>query len=151
MLKVQLVEIGQIVILSFPRHAACFSRVRSPDPLSFCPPQEAERIFSELQRLGLQPDIRTYTVLIEAYGRCGQPKRAEEVLKRLQSSGCVPDTLVYAILVRSFATSGKFELALEYYERVKAEVEDAEGGGVVSPLCKQIVEEFRDQYVSLMP
>ena len=91
--------------------------------------------------------MRTFTVLVEAYGRAGQPKRAEEVLMRLQSSGCVPDALVYAMLVRAFANAGRFELALEYYERMRAEVE---GGVVVSPLCQQILDEYKGMYNELM-
>ncbi|CAI5505156.1 unnamed protein product [Closterium sp. Naga37s-1] len=75
-----------------------------PSPVSL--PQEAQRVFDEACRVGIDPDVRTYTQLMDAYGR------AESRLSLMQRAGFVPDALAYAVLVRTFVVVDKSKLAL---------------------------------------
>ncbi|CAI7757486.1 unnamed protein product [Closterium sp. NIES-53] len=132
----------------------CFPLLLCPFPPSFSPflsplspfpsplHQEAQRVFDEACRVGIDPDVRTYTQLMDAYGRAGQYRRAESLLSLMQRAGFVPDALAYAVLVRAFAVADRFELALGYFEHVLRDASPE------SPLCQQLISDFGSLYTA---
>lgn len=102
--------------------------------------QDAQRRFDEMVRAGIDPDVRTYTILMDAYGKAGEWKRASMVFDQMERAGFVADVLAHAVLVRAYALVDKFELALEHFEYVLQEGDDS------SHLCKQLKSDFGELY-----
>ena len=56
-----------------------------------------------MQSSGVVPDTRSYTTLMEAYGKAGLCDEAERLLKEMKAAGFIPDIVTYGILVKAFA------------------------------------------------
>uniref|UniRef100_A0A7N0TWS4 Pentatricopeptide repeat-containing protein n=2 Tax=Kalanchoe fedtschenkoi TaxID=63787 RepID=A0A7N0TWS4_KALFE len=73
--------------------------------------QEAEKLFLELNKEGLEPDTRTYTEMIGAYLHSGLMEKAMETYELMKASGCDPDKLTLTILIRNLEKASEKELA----------------------------------------
>lgn len=100
-------------------------------------------MFNKMVASGLSPEVRSYTALLEAYGRVGDYVKAEEVVLSMQANGFVPDKVTLALLVRIFGRSGVFELGLHYFEMI------ATDDNMAHDLCRQVVESFGEKYIDL--
>ncbi|KAG0476850.1 hypothetical protein HPP92_013691 [Vanilla planifolia] len=73
--------------------------------------QEAEKLFAEVEKVGLRPDTRVYTEIIGAYLKVGDVDKAMEIYKLMKDSGCDPDKLTFTILVRNLEKARKMDIA----------------------------------------
>lgn len=103
---------------------------------------EAEELFSELKKEGLEPDTRAYTELIGAYVQVDMLEKAIETYEFMKASGCVPDKLTLIILIRNLESAGKGELAAQlkkecykYLDSAKTFLKEAERTFVSYPIC----------------
>lgn len=62
-------------------------------------PDRAERLLSELERAGLEPDSITFNSVVHAYAKQGDIRRAELWLSRMRARGVQPDVISYNTLM----------------------------------------------------
>lgn len=63
---------------------------------------KAEKVLSDMNKMGFAPNVVSYTALMEAYGRGGQYSKAESIFRRMQTSGPEPSALTYQIILKIF-------------------------------------------------
>ncbi|KAM7522725.1 hypothetical protein LguiA_012627 [Lonicera macranthoides] len=66
----------------------------------------ARELFYEIFSKGLQPDVRTYTVMINGLCQEGLFDEAKELLIRMEECGCVPNAITFYILINAFCKKG---------------------------------------------
>ncbi|KAH7577082.1 hypothetical protein ACOSP7_002172 [Xanthoceras sorbifolium] len=73
--------------------------------------KEASRIYDQMQRAGLRPDVVSYALLINAYGKARREEEALAVFEEMLDAGVRPTHKAYNILLNAFAISGMVEQA----------------------------------------
>ncbi|KAJ4975989.1 hypothetical protein NE237_001095 [Protea cynaroides] len=73
--------------------------------------KEVSSIYDQMQRAGLQPDVVSYALLINAYGKARREEEALAVFEEMLDAGVRPTRKVYNILLDAFAISGMVEEA----------------------------------------
>jgi pentatricopeptide repeat protein len=64
---------------------------------------EAYQVLKEFQTdFNLSPDLATYTILMDMYGKARQVKKAEQLLTELVENGLEPDLRMYTILINMY-------------------------------------------------
>ncbi|CAN1252289.1 Pentatricopeptide repeat-containing protein At3g59040 [Linum perenne] len=73
--------------------------------------KEVSKIYDQMQRSGLQPDVVSYSLLINAYGKARREDEALAVFEDMLDAGVRPSLKSYNILLDAFAISGMVEQA----------------------------------------
>ncbi|KDP37826.1 hypothetical protein JCGZ_06728 [Jatropha curcas] len=73
--------------------------------------KEVSKIYDQMQRSGLQPDVVSYALLINAYGKARREEEALAVFEEMLDAGVRPTHKAYNILLDAFAISGMVEQA----------------------------------------
>ncbi|KAG9148892.1 hypothetical protein Leryth_022735 [Lithospermum erythrorhizon] len=73
--------------------------------------KEVASIYDQMQRSGLQPDVVSYALLINAYGKARREEEALAVFEEMLDAGVRPTQKAYNILLDAFAISGMVEQA----------------------------------------
>ncbi|KAK7395572.1 hypothetical protein VNO78_16134 [Psophocarpus tetragonolobus] len=79
---------------------------------------EVERIMREMEDDGVDPDCRTFGLLIESLGREGRMDDAVEVMCGMKEKNCGLDTAIYNAMIFNFVSVGNFEECMKYYNRM---------------------------------
>ncbi|KAJ4729621.1 Pentatricopeptide repeat-containing protein [Melia azedarach] len=72
---------------------------------------EVSKIYDQMQRAGLRPDVVSYALLINAYGKARREEEALAVFEEMLDAGVRPTHKAYNILLDAFAISGMVEQA----------------------------------------
>ena len=62
----------------------------------------AVKIFNEMKTARCEPNICSYTALINAFAREGHCDKAEEIFEQLQEAGHEPDVYTYNALMEAY-------------------------------------------------
>ncbi|TPX65066.1 hypothetical protein SpCBS45565_g05469 [Spizellomyces sp. 'palustris'] len=62
----------------------------------------AMNVFRLMRSMGIRPDLKAWTALIDAHGKAGDLSRMEELMNILQEEGWTPDTVLYTCLVDAY-------------------------------------------------
>ncbi|KAL8129375.1 hypothetical protein V2J09_018530 [Rumex salicifolius] len=82
-----------------------------------------EQLADEMEQNRCVKDIKTWTVLIQHYGKAKMIGKALLLFEKMRRLGCQPDEMVYGSMIHLLSTAGKGEIALELYrEMVKIEM-----------------------------
>lgn len=73
--------------------------------------KEVSRIYDQMQRAGLRPDVVSYALLIRAYGKARREDEALAVFQEMLDAGVRPTRKAYNILLDAFAICGMVEQA----------------------------------------
>ncbi|KAL0400036.1 UNVERIFIED_CONTAM: Pentatricopeptide repeat-containing protein [Sesamum radiatum] len=73
--------------------------------------KEVANIFDQMQRAGVRPDVVSYALLINAYGKARREEEALAVFEEMLDAGVRPTQKAYNILLDAFAISGMVEQA----------------------------------------
>ncbi|RAL41915.1 hypothetical protein DM860_009097 [Cuscuta australis] len=73
--------------------------------------KEVSKIYDQMQRAGLHPDVVSYALLINAYGKARREEEALSVFEEMLDAGVRPTQKAYNILLDAFAISGMVEQA----------------------------------------
>lgn len=73
--------------------------------------KEVSKIYDQMQRAGLRPDVVSYALLINAYGKARREEEALAVFEEMLDAGVRPTHKAYNILLDAFAISGMVEQA----------------------------------------
>ncbi|GMN55013.1 hypothetical protein TIFTF001_024130 [Ficus carica] len=68
--------------------------------------KEVSKIYDQMQRAGLKPDVVSYALLINAYGKARREEEALAVFEEMLDAGIRPTHKAYNILLDAFAISG---------------------------------------------
>ncbi|KAK6238484.1 hypothetical protein QUC31_003953 [Theobroma cacao] len=74
---------------------------------------------SEMQRAGLRPDVVSYALLINAYGKARREEEALAVFEEMLDAGIRPTHKSYNILLDAFAISGMVEQARTVFKSMR--------------------------------
>ncbi|KAL2493709.1 Pentatricopeptide repeat-containing protein-like [Forsythia ovata] len=73
--------------------------------------KEVSKIYDQMQRAGIRPDVVSYALLINAYGKARREEEALAVFEEMLDAGVRPTQKAYNILLDAFAISGMVEQA----------------------------------------
>ena len=139
--------------------AKCSNTKKSSETSS---PEKAQGILNRMIERGIQPNKLTYTVLINAFSKAGQPERAEYVLQQMTSrSEHQPDTVVFSSIIDAWArVSGEnpeaASRALQILETMKRNAKQGIGPtattytSVLSALAKSRTRDASDQALDVL-
>ena len=63
---------------------------------------------------GLQPDVRTYTIMVKGFGKEGLIDEAIELLEKMEGNDCSPNERTYNILILGLLQHGETAKAMKY-------------------------------------
>ena len=72
-----------------------------------------------MQKKGLNPDVITYSTLIECFGKTNKVEMACRLFDEMLSVGCYPSIVTYSILLDCLEKYGKVEEAFKLYSTLK--------------------------------
>ncbi|KAL9242510.1 hypothetical protein vseg_016502 [Gypsophila vaccaria] len=78
--------------------------------------KEVSRIYDQMQRAGLKPDVVSYASLIHAYGKARRELEAKAVFEEMLDAGVRPTHKAYNILLDAFAISGMVDEARDVFK-----------------------------------
>lgn len=81
--------------------------------------KEVAKTYDQMQRAGLQPDVVTYALLINAYGKARREEEALAVFEEMLDAGVRPTQKAYNILLDAFAISGMTEQAQVVFKSMR--------------------------------
>ncbi|CAO2838139.1 unnamed protein product [Amaranthus hypochondriacus] len=81
--------------------------------------KEVSRIYDQMQRAGLRPDVVSYALLIHAYGKARREEEALAVFEEMLDAGVRPTHKAYNILLDAFAISGMVEQAKTVFKSMR--------------------------------
>lgn len=74
--------------------------------------ENAEKLFLEIEKKGVQPDTRAFTEIIGAFLQVGNVDKAMHMYNLMKNSGCNPDKLTFTILIRNLEKVGEEDLSI---------------------------------------
>ncbi|XP_028764483.1 pentatricopeptide repeat-containing protein At3g59040-like [Neltuma alba] len=81
--------------------------------------KEVSKIYDQMQRAGLQPDVVSYALLINAYGKARREDEALAVFEEMLDAGVRPTQKAYNILLDAFSISGMVEQARTVFKSMR--------------------------------
>eukprot|EP00961_Rhodomonas_salina_P063963 859654-Rhodomonas_salina.1 len=72
---------------------------------------QAQALMSEMQRVGVQPNLVTYNTLIQKHNRDGQAELAQQVLEEMIANGVAPDVVTYSSIIDGLTRNQKHRSA----------------------------------------
>jgi pentatricopeptide repeat protein len=83
-------------------------------------PTTARKLFADMRRRGLAPDVVTYNTLLSAFVSAGEPLRARAVADKMSREGVPQDNITRSLLVTAAARQGTAALSEEWAALVDA-------------------------------
>ncbi|MBA0696250.1 hypothetical protein Goari_002822 [Gossypium aridum] len=63
-------------------------------------------IVNTMRKQGIEPDVVTYSILVDAYCKKGVISKAEDIVDSMKKLGIEPDVVTYNILVNAHCKEG---------------------------------------------
>ncbi|XP_057446928.1 pentatricopeptide repeat-containing protein At1g77360, mitochondrial [Lotus japonicus] len=74
--------------------------------------RKAQEIFDSMKGR-FEPDLKTYSILLEGWGKDPNLPKARETFREMVSAGCSPDVVSYGIMVDILCKAGRVDEAVE--------------------------------------
>ncbi|KAL7086615.1 hypothetical protein ACP275_13G011600 [Erythranthe tilingii] len=81
--------------------------------------KEVANIYDQMQRADIRPDVVSYALLINAYGKARREEEALAVFEEMLDAGVRPTQKAYNILLDAFAISGMVEQARVVFKSMR--------------------------------
>ncbi|KAL2339741.1 hypothetical protein Fmac_007681 [Flemingia macrophylla] len=81
--------------------------------------RKAQEIFDAMNGRFV-PDSKTYSILLEGWGKAPNLPRAREVFREMVGAGCDPDVVTYGIMVDVLCKAGRVDEAVEVVKEMEA-------------------------------
>ncbi|TQD83109.1 hypothetical protein C1H46_031340 [Malus baccata] len=81
--------------------------------------KEVSKMYNQMQRAGLRPDVVSYALLISAYGKARREEEALAVFEEMLDAGVRPTRKAYNILLDAFAVSGMVDQARTVFKSMR--------------------------------
>ncbi|KAG4907586.1 hypothetical protein JHK84_056119 [Glycine max] len=82
--------------------------------------EEAHEVFDKMRHLRLDPDIKSYTILLEGWSQQQNLIKVNEVCREMEDKGFQLDVVAYGIIVNAYCKAKKFDDAIGLYHEMKA-------------------------------
>ncbi|XP_078170173.1 pentatricopeptide repeat-containing protein At1g77360, mitochondrial-like [Carex rostrata] len=79
--------------------------------------RKAQEVFDEMSHQ-FKPDAKTYSILLEGWGRAPDLTKMREVHRKMIKEGCEPDIVTYGIMVDSLCKTGKTDEAVNMLQEM---------------------------------
>lgn len=75
--------------------------------------REAKRVFREMERQGLAPDVRSFTILMKGFARAGETDKAIRTLKKMRGApyGLEPDAQCFHTIIEGYCRANQLDRA----------------------------------------
>lgn len=83
-------------------------------------PEKLRSLMSEMKTLNLLPDVKSWSILLDAYGSKGDLEGSLAALEEMQTSGLKPDVIAYTALIKACVQSSQLDKAFEVFSEMKA-------------------------------
>ncbi|KAF9611108.1 hypothetical protein IFM89_027001 [Coptis chinensis] len=74
-----------------------------------------------MKEVGIQPNVYTYSIVIDALCRCGQISRAHDVFAEITHVGCSPNSITFNNLMKVHVKAGRTEKVLQEMDENEVE------------------------------
>ncbi|BFG25714.1 hypothetical protein CerSpe_119880 [Prunus speciosa] len=81
--------------------------------------KEVSKMYNQMQRASLRPDVVSYALLISAYGKARREEEALAVFEEMLDAGVRPTPKAYNILLDAFAVSGMVDQARTVFKSMR--------------------------------
>ncbi|XP_068657049.1 pentatricopeptide repeat-containing protein At3g59040 [Aristolochia californica] len=81
--------------------------------------KEVSKIYDQMQRAGVRPDVVSYALLISSYGKARRQEEALAVFEEMLDADVRPTRKAYNILLDAFAISGMVEEAKKVFKSMR--------------------------------
>eukprot|EP00750_Incisomonas_marina_P011305 INCI16368.2.p1 GENE.INCI16368.2~~INCI16368.2.p1 ORF type:complete len:909 (+),score=121.70 INCI16368.2:237-2963(+) len=88
--------------------------------LKGCRPEDAANLFATLRGMGVEPNSRTFNVLIQKEGQAGNWQRALQWFVSMESYGVTPEGPSYTALIYAFGKGGQWRLSVDTFRNMSA-------------------------------
>ncbi|KAK3211109.1 hypothetical protein Dsin_015815, partial [Dipteronia sinensis] len=78
--------------------------------------EEAKQLFEGMEKRGVRPNIVTYNVLIDVYGKKRKLEEAKLLFKEMKNIGVRPDTIAYNTLIYEYRKKENLEETKRLFE-----------------------------------
>ncbi|XP_024360773.1 pentatricopeptide repeat-containing protein At5g02830, chloroplastic [Physcomitrium patens] len=82
--------------------------------------EKVRSLMREMRALGLVPDVKSWSILLDSYGSKGDVEGASEALEEMKAAGFKPDVVAYTSLIQACVQAGHLEKAFDYFSKMKA-------------------------------
>ncbi|KAI4310629.1 hypothetical protein MLD38_035593 [Melastoma candidum] len=77
-----------------------------------------EALVEEMEKNSCEKDIKTWTILLDRYGKAKLVGKALSVFEDMKKNGFRPDGVVYRKILRVLCVAGKGDIAMEFYKEM---------------------------------
>ena len=81
--------------------------------------QDALDMYVYMKKAGLQPDVVTYSAMVDACAKSAQLELARKVFEEMKAAGVEPNLKVYSTMISACEKGKQWELAREVFEEMK--------------------------------
>ncbi|KAK9767906.1 hypothetical protein K7432_001886 [Basidiobolus ranarum] len=75
-------------------------------------------VLEEMEKEGLQPNVVTYSILIDAYAKAGDISEAHRLFNSMKDRGIMPDKIAYDILIQGYVRMGHGHAGKQLYDEM---------------------------------
>ncbi|KAE8702749.1 hypothetical protein F3Y22_tig00110482pilonHSYRG00836 [Hibiscus syriacus] len=79
---------------------------------------EAEDIVDTMRKEGIEPNVVTYSILVDANCKKGMVSIAEDIVETMRKEGIEPNVVTYNTLMKGMCQSGRISVACELWRNM---------------------------------
>ncbi|KAG0563918.1 hypothetical protein KC19_8G069400 [Ceratodon purpureus] len=83
-------------------------------------PERIRSLMREMKKLSLVPDVKSWSILLDAYGTKGDLEGSLAALEEMRAYGFKPDVIVYTALMKACVQANQPDKAFEIFSEMKA-------------------------------
>lgn len=83
-------------------------------------PERARELLVEMKGLGLVPDLKSWSILMDAYGSKGDILGCLESLEEMKEAGITPDVIAYTAVIKGCVRAREPDKAFEFFKQMKS-------------------------------
>lgn len=83
--------------------------------------QRAIEVLGEMKSAGIEPNVRTYTLILAAYGKQGKIPEMLAIFEKMKEQQIKPNHVSYSSIINAYVKAGQLQEALNWLEKMKAD------------------------------
>ena len=81
--------------------------------------ERARLLMEEMEDVGIAPDLKSWSILMDAYGSKGDLASALKVHEEMKSAGFEPDVIGFTALIKGCVQAGEPDMAFNFFKQMK--------------------------------
>jgi pentatricopeptide repeat protein len=78
-------------------------------------------ILGEMKASGIEPNVRTYTLILSVYGKQGKIDKMLSIFEKMKSSDIKPNHVSYSAIINAYVKAGELQEAVSWLDKMKAD------------------------------